>query len=1002
MANNILIYDINRNSGKTKYDKNTWEKENSDYKDFYEKLMKETNEYTNQWDKFVKMDYVNDLYNYYVKDYPTADLQKIFNETENAEKAYSKLLLYRYNSLFPKEQIEYDANRTDTELKTQRNKYLQKVIRASINVENLETDDEVLDAINESSLQENEIKALMASSKTKEELIVRIRINTLINDINEKFETLITEEDTPTFIQKHLLDEKRLIQQFKRKGLKETDLLNYLTEVNKYNFDQTLEQELAKYNSKRENKVELEDLIKQYGTPYEILAHITLGPLVEEYNNIFGTTYKDLHLVLQVYGFDLEYTFRECERRIIFRKFHKTYPKSGAHPTFPTYEAYLNQNGYTGSEPEVEDLTNYMRKELSFVEGLTNHELTDKLTKYNKDKEDESQRIAQEDILKLSSTADDIELIIAILQNIDKFNNKFNTKYDKTNIKELCNNKIKPDWINAYKKVRMLPVIQDYNEVAEKNNSEKINYLGVLKGAKLREDNVSKDQVDNFVKGLEDATKLLKKNYLQPLYDDYLKTTEDTKSFKNIDDFLEKHPDFLDAEKFLRLNKLVVLINKISEELRTKYKKDAKDVNYAEYEKTSDINQSEFILASTLEKVFKIQEEEKKKEQETNERNRIVRGKLNQLNRIRSRLGLNEYTMDRYKDIPVQEASKMVDEDISDAQKREDDKNKSTNTTIIGGATGVPMRFTGPTSNGTPMIPQKTINPLLSTPPSTTTTPPTTKPNNDDDDDDKPPNSSIRFKPVNTEFSGYKGGVINLVEKTEKGLSLRSLWLKRQKEGGAAPPPLIPRTDGNQPFPVRTFTGPGEKPIISTPANGQPPPITKQDSDDEDSEKDDFKSDEEESEEEPPKKKPAKKKPKKVESDDDDEEESEEEPPKKKPAKKKTTLKKAPKKKPVKKPKKVESDDFDDDELEDDYSEEEPPKKKPAKKKTTLKKAPKKKPVKKNTLKKTPKKKAPPKKKPKKVESDDFDDDISDDISEDISEEEPPKKFKFNLKNLKL
>ncbi len=249
----------------------------------------------------------------------------------------------------------------------------------------------------------------------------------------------------------------------------------------------------------------------------------------------------------------------------------------------------------------------------------------------------------------------------------------------------------------------------------------------------------------------------------------------------------------------------------------------------------------------------------------------------------------------------------------------------TTNTTIIGGATGVPMRFTGPTSNGTPMIPQKTINPLLSTPPSTTTTPPTTKPNNDDDDD-KPPNSSIQFKPVNTEFSSYKGGVINLVEKTEKGLSLRSLWLKRQKEGGAAPPPLIPRTDGNQPFPVRTFTGPGEKPIISTPANGQPPPITKQDSDDEDSEKDDFKSDEEESEEEPPKKKP------------------------------------------------------------------------PPKKKTTLKKAPKKKPVKKNTLKKAPKKKAPPKKKPKKVESDDF----SDDISDDISEEEPPKKFKFNLKNLKL
>ena len=47
--------------------------------------------------------------------------------------------------------------------------------------------------------------------------------------------------------------------------------------------------------------------------------------------------------------------------------------------------------------------------------------------------------------------------------------------------------------------------------------------------------------------------------------------------------------------------------------------------------------------------------------------------------------------------------------------------------------------------------------------------------------------------------------------------------VEKAKEGGAALTSLIPMIDGNQPFTIRTFTGPGEKPIITTPSNGQPP-----------------------------------------------------------------------------------------------------------------------------------------------------------------------------------
>ena len=464
------------------------------------------------------------------------------------------------------------------------------------------------------------------------------------------------------------------------------------------------------------------------------------------------------------------------------------------------------------------------------------------------------------------------------MEHIDEYNKKFNTNLNKSTIRTLLNNKQKPDWINVYKKVILLPIIADTNEITEKMNKGKISYASALKDMEIDGFNVSINTIDEKALNMKKVLVAFKKEYLKKYFDEYLKKTEDTISFKNLDDYLEKHSDFKESEKFLRLQTFIKQINKINEVLRTKYKKETKDILYSDFKDITDLTNAEFVLNNTLTQLQKVKEEEEKKEKETNDRNRIIRGKLNQLNRIRARIGLNEYNMDRYKDMSIQEASKMLDDDISDATKREDDKNRASAPQISGGS-GVPMRLTGPTmSTGSSLLPQKTINPLLSTP--STTTPSVPSKDSDDDDDDKPSNSSVQFKPVNSAFSNYKGGVINLVEKTEKGLSLRSLWLKRQKEGGAAPPPLMPRTDGNQPFPVRTFTGPGEKPIITTPANGQPPPPPPEKKDDisDDSDKDEPDDDESE--------------------DDDFDDESEDEPPKKKPVKK-TTLKKAPQKKKI-------------------------------------------------------------------------------------------------------
>lgn len=173
--------------------------------------------------------------------------------------------------------------------------------------------------------------------------------------------------------------------------------------------------------------------------------------------------------------------------------------------------------------------------------------------------------------------------------------------------------------------------------------------------------------------------------------------------------------------------------------------------------------------------------DESDKEVKENERKRIIRGKLSSLNRLRVLNGLPEYNLERYKDMSVEEASSQIEDDINIMKSKEQEKKQNQ---IQTGATspGVPMRLLGnPNAN---------------------------KPDENKSEENK---ESTLFKdPKNSLLNNYKGGVMNIVERNEKGLSLRSLWLEKQRQAGNYPP-LVPKEERTGPLNIKTYT-PGQKP----------------------------------------------------------------------------------------------------------------------------------------------------------------------------------------------
>ena len=243
------------------------------------------------------------------------------------------------------------------------------------------------------------------------------------------------------------------------------------------------------------------------------------------------------------------------------------------------------------------------------------------------------------------------------------------------------------------------------------------------------------------------------------------------------DEFLENnYPIIKKAEKFLKLNPLILKINRINEELSDKFNVTTeKELDFENYEdSTEPVEKLEEKLNRKFKKALKIYKEKLKKKKEEDEKKDAINDKLNDINKIRRKLGYSEISSSRFKDLEKDKAIKLANELLEEMQDKENKKNekeekhKKSGSYLSGSGYGTsyPWRYAAmnaATKNGQDY--PKQINSL-----------------GKNDGTNKENENNLTSHPTNTttvnqsEKRNYIGGQLNLLEESRRrGVSIRSL-----------------------------------------------------------------------------------------------------------------------------------------------------------------------------------------------------------------------------------
>ena len=210
----------------------------------------------------------------------------------------------------------------------------------------------------------------------------------------------------------------------------------------------------------------------------------------------------------------------------------------------------------------------------------------------------------------------------------------------------------------------------------------------------------------------------------------------------------------------MRIQTLLVPLNKKYRELKDNYKKEFKEIDYeTEYgsKNIDNLKMTENELKSKMMIAERIWKEEKDKDDKIKSRKNNIDDKLRELNRIRRRLNMTEISDTRFEKMDDKKAENEINDLLEDARMKENEK---TRITTGGSGIGAPLRtqgFFNPTNNN-----NSTTNSLLNN---------TNKPN-------EPPKMNIANE--------YEGGISALISQSSKGISIRQLLLDQQMKNKVA------------------------------------------------------------------------------------------------------------------------------------------------------------------------------------------------------------------------
>ena len=566
----------------------------------------------NQWEILNKIDGINDIVNNYLGS--DNKLETIFAENNfDAYQTYLDLLCKEYNQIVepinPKKVKDYSNRNLISACKELLNEInnVIKIVDEYNKTENNKWDDLTRETKNE----------IITKYKDTKEGFLKIKINDEIVKYNSKN------------VRPFNFDNK--LKEFKQEGRDINNIYEYITTANNYDFNDELTNAVIEYNSNQENEeVKINTMKTKFDNAYEVWKYITLEPLRRRYKKAFKkeTTINimmddELRFVIDNNNkFDFNRAKFISEARILYKEYvnaNKIKDENNG-----DLDNYCLANSITSKEllnAEVEK----WRVEVKNLTLTNNQQLDQNLAEVNKQLEGRKQ-ISKSILEEYTSNKDDIEVIKEIIKSIPFYEKHFNTTINPNDLTQLLNDPKNPDWINAYLKIKILPLLDDYNEMAK--------LLKTLQPKQLSELIPPDKTIPSLEKAnelYEQYKKVINEEKIEYLKDYYKKFQQDAESIETLQEIIESQPDIKETEKYLRLKPLVVVLNKKYRELKTFYKKNFEEIDYKKAYGNKNIENlklAEDELNMKIKEADKLLLEEKKKDEEAKRKIEIDKSKL--------------------------------------------------------------------------------------------------------------------------------------------------------------------------------------------------------------------------------------------------------------------------------------------------------------------------------------------------------------------------------------
>ncbi|KAK8852614.1 hypothetical protein M9Y10_017602 [Tritrichomonas musculus] len=622
-----------------------------------------------------------------------------------AKKAIAELLIFYRNQFYPDNQI--DSSKALT--------YATKLENV---IQDLETE------INEVKGR----KKKSASNKNVHAKVLSLHLPT--DKTNELLQKYDKPEDTLLHCELYELIEKY-------NEINPNKPIDQVKDVNKFIFNNMTRERLKKYltGAVQEDWLNLSEILTEYKTKisdegferykndvlkftdendvrshflnaFEAMAYLRIEPFRLEFNDLMNKQYTLEHLLR-----NYDYNISVIEQYLDYNLVHiRERLSKGLSPMLiPKWDEFIAQ------PPEIiKKVIDKKRKWHEEMQGQIDKMKTETgLTRND---------ITAEQLQKYVTYESDIPIIMKILDHLPEFNEKFGKKINASNLDELCSEE--RNWKTAYFNVRILPLIHDYNYIANKKSEPGLSTDDII--GEYIGDDLQIEKIDEAYPEIKTKIEEARDSFLDPHWKEYNSVTGDP--IAKLSDVTKIYPKIDDAERFLRIEKYCKPIRKMIKEMKTmKYDIPTQlelDDKKFEYDTVKGLNPNIDALEQ-YELFKKLKEEFEKKDAEEKRKKSVINPKINDINRMRRKLGLTEISYDKYNSMEFENAKQALDEEIKDLNEKQREKENQKNNSIgggfnsgtsFGGTVGQPLRFSA-------LNAQRQTNPLTTNP---TTTPATT------------------------------------------------------------------------------------------------------------------------------------------------------------------------------------------------------------------------------------------------------------------------------------